>query len=112
MQNTLEKAKFRILVYKSKKGYVGICYETGWVEIYPTQEEVIKHISDGISSLIETSKANSFGSKNLNRKPTLKYQFIFHTLPAVATFKKSLDFSFITKPEWYKTKEVVPDAKT
>ena len=98
MKNTLEKGMFRILIYKGREGYVGICYETGWVEIFPTKEETLKHICDGLTSLIKTSKANNFSAVNLNRKPPFKYQVIFHTLPAIATFKKSFDFSFTTTP--------------
>jgi len=88
MKNTLEKGQFRILIYKRHNEYVGICYETGWVEVYSTKSEVLKHITNGIESLLKTTLKHNFGIENINRRPPLKYCLIFHTLPILATFKK------------------------
>jgi len=94
MKNTLEKGKFRILIYKRHNKYVGICYETGWVETYNNLEEARTHIIDGIKSLVETSINNNLSIKNINRRPPLKHCFPFHMLSIIATFKNPFDLQF------------------
>lgn len=101
MKNTLKKVQFRMMIYKRHSEYVGICYETGWVEVHSTKEEAINHLTNGVKALLETSLKNKLSEKNINRRPPLKYFFIFHILPhilpIIASFKNSFDFSFINE---------------
>lgn len=98
MKNTLKEAKFRMVVYKGKEGYVGICYETGDVKIFSTAEETVRHLYDSALALMYTIKEGKLSLKAINERPSFRYRVIFHVLPVVASFYKSLDFSYFTKP--------------
>jgi len=98
MKNTLKKGQFRILIYKGKEGYVGICYETGWVEIWPTPEECRKHLADGFVALFKMIEEGKLSEKSFNQKPSLKYRIIFYFLPVLASFLRFLQISFFTEP--------------
>ncbi len=81
MKNTLKAGQFRILIYKGNEGYVGICYETGTVDIWPTIEETKKHLLDGAMATIESVQKGDLNIKALNQKPEIKYRVLFHILP-------------------------------
>lgn len=95
MKNTLKEAKFRILIYKAKDGYVGICYETGWVDVFDTMEETKKHLMDSLVILMKSIKKGDLSEKAMNQSPTLKYKFLFFVLPLFFAF---FDISFFTEP--------------
>lgn len=97
MKNTLERAKFRILIYKGEEGYIGICYETGWVEEWNTEEEVKKHLIDGILALMKTIAGGHLSEKVINQKPPLKHRLFFF-LFALASVFKAFDVTFFTEP--------------
>ena len=98
MKNTIKSGNFRVLVYRGKEGYIGVCYETGFVDVGETISEVLEHISNGSIALLKTVKSGQLNEKALNQKPSLKYRIFFFVLPTVSAFAKWLEISFFTKP--------------
>lgn len=81
MRDLIFKNTFHFLIYKGKEGYVGICYETGFVDVWTTMEEAKKHLEDGVIALLKTVESGQLSKGVLNRKPPFKYRALFHILP-------------------------------
>lgn len=84
MQNTLERAKFRILIYKNPRGkFTCICYETGWTEEYKTIDEALERTRNGVISLVETIRDNKLSLRAINTAPSLINRIVFYTVPFI-----------------------------
>jgi hypothetical protein len=98
MRNTIHSGQVRILIYRNKEGYIGICYETGMVDVWPTIEETKKHLLDGTLSLIEAVTKGELTEDVLNTKPPLKYRLIFRLAPIAFAIAKLPKVSLFTEP--------------
>ncbi len=98
MKNNLALAKFRFLIYESKNGFVGICYETGHVDVWPTLEETKKHLLNGVAATIKTIADGNLSEKALNRSPSLRYRTMFFIVPLLLMFKRSSTIAFSREP--------------
>lgn len=97
MRNTLKSGKLRSLIYKAGNGYVGICYETGYVLEGETIEEVKLHIENSLSATLQTIKNGHLSEDAINQKPALVDRIKFYTIPLFFALKR-LEISFFTKP--------------
>ncbi|QQG42827.1 MAG: hypothetical protein HYW15_01290 [Candidatus Giovannonibacteria bacterium] len=98
MKNTLKSATFHILIYRGKEGYVGITYETGYVDVGNSIDDVLNHVHNGIIATFKTINENKLSEKAINQKPALNYRILFFVLPFIANIAKWLEISFFTKP--------------
>ena len=98
MRNTVNSGRFRILIYKGNEGFVGICYETGMVDVWPTAEETKKHLLDGAMALMKSVKKGDASEGALNRHPAFGYQLLFLVLPFIWGVSKLFSVSLCTEP--------------
>lgn len=98
MKNTIKSGNFRVLIYHSNEGYVGICYETGFVDVGETLEEVQEHIFNGMIAILKTIEQGKLSEEAINQSPAFKYRVLFFVLPIVSAFSRWLEVSFFTKP--------------
>jgi len=100
-RNTQKEGIYHFLIYKSKEGYVGICYETGFVDIWPTMEETKKHLENGVIALLKTVQEKKLSEKVLNRKPSIKYRLLYRlVLPFFARTIYAKSFSQFQTNDW------------
>lgn len=100
-RNTLKKSLFRFLIYQEKDGFIGICYETGFIDIWPTMEETKKHMEDSVIALLKTVADDKLPEKVLNSKPSIKYRLLFYFIPfwfSLRSFFRSFQSSFALEP--------------
>ncbi len=95
--NTLDYAEFRILIYKRNNHFVGVCYETGFVEESKSMQEVKEHIHNGIIALLKTIQNKELSEKAITQKPLFKYRILFFVVPFLFFFR-SLKITFFTEP--------------
>ena len=98
MKNTSVQATFRMLVYRSGHRFVGICYETGLVEIWPTMEETRTHLHDGSVALMKSVEKGDAPETVINRKPAFKERVLFAILPLVWGLSRLSSVSLFTEP--------------
>ena len=102
MKNNLEKATFRVLVYKKNQKYILICYETGWVEEYNTFVEAQGRLRNGIIALLKTIAAGKLDLSVINAKPPFLYRFVFY-YHALHSILRTSTASFSTEPFFPRT---------
>ena len=98
MRNTVSSGKLRLMIYRGNEGYVGVCYETGMVDVWPTIEETKKHLLDGAIALIESVEKGELSEEVINATPPLKYRLMFRFAPVAFALSRSFDVSVFAQP--------------
>ncbi len=98
MKNTLNRGKIQILIYKNKEGFIGVCYETGFVHFGETEKKVRDHITNSTIALLQTIEDGDLSIKAINQKPAIKYRILFFLFPILSSILRLSNVSFFTEP--------------